>query len=104
VANDNFVRRRRHADDSGLTDQIKQVVDARPSYGYLRTTWLVSRAMVAAGGAPVNRKRVYRIMKSQGWLLARHTGKWNGCRITGRPSEWRTRATTPENGELRGSQ
>jgi hypothetical protein len=31
--------------------------------------------MVAAGGAPVNRNRVYRIMKAQGWLLARHTGK-----------------------------
>jgi putative transposase len=70
-----FVRRRRHVDDSAVTEQIKKVVDARPSYGYLRTTRLVSRAMAAAGGAPVNRKRVYRIMKVQGWLLARHTGK-----------------------------
>jgi putative transposase len=70
-----FVRRRRCVDDSGLTERIKQVVDARPSYGYLRTTRLVSRAMVAAGSAPVNRKCVYRIMKAQGWLLARHTGK-----------------------------
>jgi len=30
---------------------------------------------VASGGAPVNAKRVYRIMKAQGWLLARYTGK-----------------------------
>jgi putative transposase len=70
-----FVRRRRCVDDSGLTEQIKQVVDARPSYGYRRTTRLVSRALAAAGGASVNAKRVYRIMKAQGWLLARHTGK-----------------------------
>jgi transposase InsO family protein len=35
----------------------------------------VSRALVAGGGAPVNAKRVYRIMKAQGWLLARYTGK-----------------------------
>jgi hypothetical protein len=27
----------------------------------------VSRALVAAGGAPVNAKRVYRIMKAQRW-------------------------------------
>jgi putative transposase len=66
-----FVRPRRRIDDSAVTEQIKQVVDARPSYGYLRTTRLVSRAMAAR----VNRKRVYRIMKAQGWLLARHTGK-----------------------------
>lgn len=70
-----FVRRRRCVDDGGLTERIKQVVDARPTYGYLRTARLVSRALVAGGGAPVNAKRVYRIMKAQGWLLARYTGK-----------------------------
>ena len=70
-----FVRRRRRVDDSGLTERIKQVVDMRPTYGYRRTTRLVSRALAADGGAPVNAKRVYRIMRSQGWLLARYTGK-----------------------------
>jgi putative transposase len=35
----------------------------------------VSRGLVAGGGTPVNAKRVYRIMKDQGWLLTRHTGK-----------------------------
>ena len=70
-----FVRRRRHVDDGDVTGRIKQVVDARPSYGYLRTARLVNRGLVAAGGAPVNAKRVYRIMKARGWLLARHTGK-----------------------------
>jgi putative transposase len=35
----------------------------------------VNRALLAADGARVNAKRVYRIMKSQGWLLARYTGK-----------------------------
>jgi transposase InsO family protein len=70
-----FVRRRRSADDRGLIERIRQIVDARPSYGYLRTTRLVRRALLADGSAPVNAKRVYRIMKAQGWLLARHTGK-----------------------------
>ena len=32
-----FVRARRHVDDGEVTRRIKQVVDARPSYGYLRT-------------------------------------------------------------------
>jgi transposase InsO family protein len=70
-----FVRRRRHVDDGSATERIKQVVDARPTYGYRRTTRLVNRALLAGGGARVNAKRVYRIMKAQGWLLARHTGK-----------------------------
>jgi putative transposase len=71
-----FVRRRRSARDDGpVTERIKQVVDARPSYGYVRTARLVSRAAMADGGAAVNAKRVYRIMKAQGWLLARYTGK-----------------------------
>jgi transposase InsO family protein len=70
-----FVRRRRCIHDTDVTARIKQVVDARPTYGYLRTARVVSRALVAEGGARVNAKRVYRIMKDQGWLLARHTGK-----------------------------
>jgi len=70
-----FVRRRRCVDDAEVTGRIKRVVDARPSYGYLRTARVVSRGLVAEGASPVNAKRVYRIMKDQGWLLARHTGK-----------------------------
>ena len=70
-----FVRRRRQVDDAEVTERIKRVVDARPSYGYLRTARVVSRGLVAEGGKPVNAKRVYRIMKAQRWLLARHTGK-----------------------------
>jgi putative transposase len=70
-----FVRRRRHGDDGDVTERIQQIVDARPTYGYLRTARLVSRRRIADGGTPVNAKRVYRIMKAQGWLLARHTGK-----------------------------
>lgn len=70
-----FVRRRRHVDDLEVTERIKRVVDARPSYGYLRAARVVSRGLVAEGGKPVNAKRVYRIMKAQRWLLARHTGK-----------------------------
>lgn len=41
----------------------------------MRTAKLVSRALVAAGGAGVNAERVYRILKAQGWLLACYTAK-----------------------------
>jgi len=70
-----FVRRSWQVEDRDVTGRIKQVVDARPSYGYLRTARLVSRGFVAEGAAPVNAKRVYRIMKARGWLLARHTAR-----------------------------
>ena len=47
--------------DGGLevSAEIRRLVDARPTYGM----------------APVNAKRVYRLMKKHGLLLARHTGR-----------------------------
>jgi transposase InsO family protein len=50
-------------------------VDTRPSYGYRRLAALLKRERRAAGLDPVNAKRVYRLMKNNGLLLARHTGR-----------------------------
>jgi len=50
-------------------------VDARPTYGYRRIAALIKRERRSAGDTPVNAKRVYRLMKKHGLLLARHTGR-----------------------------
>ncbi|MGY4622805.1 putative transposase [Bradyrhizobium sp. USDA 4486] len=63
------------AGDVELTSDIRRLVDARPSYGYRRIAALLKRARRSAGHDPVNAKRVYRLMKKGGLLLARHTGR-----------------------------
>jgi len=65
----------RRADDAALVERLQSVVDARPSYGYRRTAAVLNRALVATGERRVNAKRIYRVMKAQGWLLQRYTGK-----------------------------
>ena len=50
---------------------ITALVAARPTYGYRRITALLNRQLRAAGAAPVNHKRVYRIMQAHNLLLAR---------------------------------
>jgi transposase InsO family protein len=55
--------------------EVRGVVDARGSYGYRRVAALVNRARAARGESCVNHKRVYRVMRDAGLLLARHTGK-----------------------------
>ncbi|MGY3234462.1 transposase InsO family protein [Bradyrhizobium sp. USDA 4448] len=61
------------AGDAELTSDIRRLVDSRPSYGYRRIAALLERR--SAGHDPVNAKRVYRLMKKSGLLLARHTGR-----------------------------
>jgi transposase InsO family protein len=63
------------AGDGELTAEIRRLVDTRPSYGYRRIAALLKRERRAAGLDPVNAKRVYRLMKKHGLLLARHTGR-----------------------------
>src|SRR6516225_11486508 len=63
------------AGDVELTVDIRRLVDTRPSYGYRRIAALLKRERRAAGLDPVNTKRVYRLMKKHGLLLARHTGR-----------------------------
>ena len=72
-------RRRYHkAQDAAVLPRVRRLVDARPTYGYRRITALLNRDLVAEGAAPVNHKRVYRLMKLHGLLLERHTGRRPG--------------------------
>jgi transposase InsO family protein len=61
--------------DLELAAEIRRFVDTKPTYGYRRIAALIKRARRADGGQPVNAKRVYRLMKKHGLLLARHTGR-----------------------------
>ena len=60
--------------DNELAAEIRRLVDARPTYGYRRIAELLKRERRSAGQDAVNAKRVYRLMKKHGLLLARHTG------------------------------
>jgi transposase InsO family protein len=61
--------------DLELSAEIRRLVDARPTYGYRRIAALLKRERRSVGLPPVNAKRVYRLMKKFGLLLARHTGR-----------------------------
>ena len=63
------------AGDVELAGAIRRFVDSRPTYGYRRIAALIKRERRSAGAAPVNAKRVYRLMRRHGLLLARHTGR-----------------------------
>ncbi len=85
VARSNVVERRdgkrprrgpqERAGDVELAGAIRRLVDARPTYGYRRIAALLKRERRSAGMAPINAKRVYRLMKKLGLLLERHTGR-----------------------------
>jgi len=61
--------------DAELAGTIRRLVDERPTYGYRRIAALLKRERRSGGMAPVNAKRVYRLMKKHGLLLERHTGR-----------------------------
>jgi putative transposase len=61
--------------DLELAAEIRRLVDQRPTYGYRRIAALIKRERRSDGGTPVNAKRVYRLMKKQGLLLTRYTGR-----------------------------
>jgi transposase InsO family protein len=61
--------------DLELAAEIRRLVDARPTYGYRRIAALLKRERRSAGLPTVNAKRVYRLMKKHGLLLAPHTGR-----------------------------
>jgi len=65
-------RRRCHkADDATVVPLITALVAARPTCSYRRITALLNRKLRADGVAPVNHKRVHRIMQAHSLLLAR---------------------------------
>jgi len=59
------------ADDADLLPRIRQIAAQRPTYGYRRIAAVLNRQQRADGLAPVNHKRVYRIMAADRLLLAR---------------------------------
>ena len=61
--------------DVELASVIRRFVEARPTYGYWRIAALLKRERRSNDLAPVNAKRVYRLMKKYGLLLERHTGR-----------------------------
>jgi transposase InsO family protein len=85
VSGSNLIERRdqtrRHrgpqtrAGDVELAAEIRRLVDQRPTYGYRRIAALLQRERRSAGLAPIDAKRVYRLMRKHGLLLTRHTGR-----------------------------
>ncbi len=63
------------SEDERLLPEIRQIIDARPTYGYRRVTALLNRRLQQCGAARVNHKRVLRIMRRNSMLLRRHTGR-----------------------------
>jgi transposase InsO family protein len=64
-------RRYQKAQDVAVVPLITPLVSARPTYGYRRITAILNRQLRSEGLAPVNLKRVYRIMQAHNLLLAR---------------------------------
>ena len=65
----------RKSEDGKLLALIRRLDDERPTYGYRRITALAKRELASTGDSPVNHKRMFRIMRQNGMLLARHTGR-----------------------------
>jgi len=62
------------AEDAFLLPLIVELLGGRQTYGYRRIQRLLNRQLIASGRAPINHKRVYRIMRQNNLLLARFTG------------------------------
>jgi putative transposase len=62
-------------EDEQLIPGIRSLCGQRGTYGYRRTAALLNRTREAQGLPRVNHKRVYRIMRLQGLLLARYGRK-----------------------------
>ena len=60
--------------EAELLEGIKAVIAEMPIYGYRRVHAVLRRRAEANGEPPPNHKRVWRVMKAHGLLLARHAG------------------------------
>jgi len=67
-------RGRPPAPDDELLAQITAIIAALPTYGYRRVHALLRRQAEEEGQPSPNHKRVWRVMKAHGLLLARHAG------------------------------
>ena len=70
-----FRSRYNKSDDAWLLPLIRELVDGRMTYGYRRICALLNRKLNEMEKSSINHKRVYRIMRQNGLLLTRHTGK-----------------------------
>lgn len=77
-------RGRRPQPDGALLAEIEATLAGQPSYGYRRVHALLRRHRAQTGAPAVNVKRVYRVMKAYGLLLARHSGAGAERRHDGR--------------------
>ena len=77
-------RGRPSADDADLVAAIKIVIGTMPSYGYRRVWAVLRRKAELEDRQPPNHKRLYRVMKAHGLLLARHAGGVSERRYDGR--------------------
>ena len=59
------------ADDAQLLPLIQKIAAQRPTYGYRRIAAVLNRQLRSQGLAPINHKRVFRIMAVNQLLLAR---------------------------------
>jgi transposase InsO family protein len=64
-------RKARKLDDTELVDEIRRAVEHLPSYGYRRVWGVLRRQREFDCRAPVNAKRVYRVMSVHGLLVQR---------------------------------
>jgi putative transposase len=60
--------------EEALVAEIKAIIADLPTYGYRRIHALLRRRREQTGQPAVNVKRVYRVMKTHGLLLQRHSG------------------------------
>lgn len=63
------------AEDAQLLSRIEQIAAQRPTYGYRRIAVVLNRQLRQEGSAPVNHKRIYRVMAVHRLLLARRYGE-----------------------------
>ncbi len=62
------------APEEGLVARIRAIIGDQPTYGYRRVWAMLKREGREKGLAPVNAKRVHRVMKAHRMLLQRHAG------------------------------
>ena len=64
-------RAARRTNDAGLVEEIQHIIAHLPSWGYRRVWGKLRNERENQGAAPVNVKRVYRVMRVHGLLLER---------------------------------
>lgn len=65
----------RKPEEIQILKRIRAITDERPTYGYPRVTALLRKELVLEGLAPINHKRVYRIMRENNLILTRYEAK-----------------------------